>query len=106
MILGTISFCYQINWRKVQVTDFEKKDALVVNSQSILQDTQNNTYVYKIGKSTEEGFNVEKIFVKVVSRYKGESCIEPLNGKTISAEDQIVINGAKGITEADLVTIQ
>jgi RND family efflux transporter MFP subunit len=91
---------------KVRVTDFKKKDALVINSQSILQDTQNNTYIYKLGNSSEKGHELIKVFVKVISKYKGEACVEPLAGTTLSADDKIVVDGAKGVTEADIVNIQ
>ncbi|MCB9222672.1 MAG: efflux RND transporter periplasmic adaptor subunit [Crocinitomicaceae bacterium] len=91
---------------KVQVTDFEQDSATVVNSQSILQDTQNNNYIYKLKKTKGDMFNVEKVFVEVLSQYNGEACVIPINGGNIKEGDQIVVNGAKGITEADQVIIQ
>ena len=35
-----------------------------------------------------------------------EACVEPLDGGTLSVDDKIVVDGAKGVTEADVVTIQ
>ena len=90
---------------KVRVTDFRKKDAIVINSQAIIQDTQNNNYIYKIAGKSKDGYAVKKVFVKVLSKYEGMACVEPIQGE-LTTEDQIVVDGAKGITEADLVTIQ
>ncbi|MEZ4923954.1 MAG: efflux RND transporter periplasmic adaptor subunit [Crocinitomicaceae bacterium] len=91
---------------KVQVTDFEKDSALVINAESILQDTKNNNYIYKLSKTEGDVYNVEKVVVNVLSQYKGEACIETINGGAINDGDQIVVKGAKGITDADQVIIQ
>lgn len=90
---------------KVNVTDFVKKDAIVVSSSAILQDTQNNSYLYKLKKDGDL-FNVEKVYVEVEKNYKGESCIKPIKDGALSENDLIVVDGAKGITEADQVTLQ
>lgn len=88
---------------KVNVTDFTRKEAFVVNAEAILQDTDNNNYIYRLTKSKEEGvFEVEKIFVNVVKKFKGMACIEG----NVAEGDLIVMEGAKGITEADQVKIQ
>lgn len=91
---------------KVNVVDFSKKDALVVNSESILQDTKNNNYVYKLISGKDEFFTLEKVFVKVEKNYDGESCIVPLTQGKLGAGDKVVLAGAKGITESDKVKIQ
>jgi membrane fusion protein (multidrug efflux system) len=91
---------------KVNVVDFAKKDALVVNSESVLQDTKNNNYVYKLTGGKTELFSVEKVFVKVEKSYNGESCIVPITAGQLVAGDKLVLAGAKGITESDKVKIQ
>jgi len=91
---------------KVNVVDFTRKDALVVNSESVLQDTKNNNYVYKLKKGEGDFYSLEKVFVKVEKTYRGESCIIPLTAGSLTAGDQIVLAGAKGVTEADKVKIQ
>jgi len=88
---------------KLKVTDFSRKDATVIPSEAILQDTQNNTYVYKLKKKGQES-GVEKVYVEVLSRYKGTACIA--ENKRLTNTDRVVVSGAKGITEADVVTIQ
>ena len=90
---------------KVNLTDYAKKDAIVINAESILQDTQNNSYVDKINK-TKAGTGVEKVFINVIKKYKGEACVEPIGSGSLTANDKVVVKGAKGITESDIVTIQ
>ena len=91
---------------KVRVTDFKRDSALVINRQALLQDVQNNTYIYKLAGKEGDVFAVEKVFVKVLSEYKDEACIEPLQKGSLDAKDRIVVAGAKGITESDLVKLQ
>jgi membrane fusion protein (multidrug efflux system) len=91
---------------KVNVVDYSKKDALVVNSESVLQDTKNNNYVYKLTGDKTDLFSVEKVFVKVEKSYRGESCIVPVTPGQLIAGDKVVLAGAKGITESDKVKIQ
>lgn len=91
---------------KTKVTDFRKDSAMVVNSESILQDVRNNNYLYKLKKTKGDVYNVQKVFVNVLSQYNGETCIEPVTPGELKQNDKIVVNGAKGITEADQVTIQ
>jgi membrane fusion protein, multidrug efflux system len=91
---------------KVNVVDFTKKGALVVNSESVLQDTKNNNYVYKLKKGEGELYVLEKVFIKVEKTYRGESCIVPLVAGSLNHGDQVVLSGAKGVTEADKVKIQ
>ncbi|UKN01951.1 efflux RND transporter periplasmic adaptor subunit [Paracrocinitomix mangrovi] len=90
---------------KVQVTDYEKDSATVINSESILQDTKNNSYIYKLVKAEGDVYDVQKVVINVLSQYQGEACIETVEG-VINEGDKIVVKGAKGITEADQVIIQ
>lgn len=89
---------------KVNVTDFTRKNALVIDSESILQDTDNKNYIYRLTRSKEdkEAFEVEKVFVTVVKKYKGMACVEG----SLNADDLIVVRGAKGITASDQVKLQ
>jgi membrane fusion protein (multidrug efflux system) len=88
---------------KVNVTDFSRKDAIVVDAEAILQDTRNNNYLYKITKiEGTESYAVEKVMVNVVKKYQSRVCVEG----DLSKDDLIVLKGAKGITESDNVTLQ
>ncbi|MFT5824416.1 MAG: membrane fusion protein (multidrug efflux system) [Crocinitomix sp.] len=88
---------------ELNVTDFMRKDAIVIDSEAILQDTDNNMYVYRLTPSGDgEKKDVEKIYIDVIKRFKGEACIEG----AINDGDLLVVKGAKGITETDMVIIQ
>jgi RND family efflux transporter MFP subunit len=91
---------------KVNVTDFTRKDAIVINSESILQDTKNNNYVFALKKTKKGKHKVSKVYVNVIKRYKGEACVEPIVNGELTEKSRLVVDGAKGITESDLVNIQ
>lgn len=91
---------------KVNVTDFQQKDALVVNNEAILQDTENNNYIYVLTDKKEDDYGVRKVYVDVMKQYKGESSINPIKQGDLSEDDQVVVRGAKGITESDRVKLQ
>ncbi len=88
---------------ELNVTDFMRKDAIVVDSEALLQDTDNNMYVYRLSPSGDgKKQKVEKVFIKVVKMFEGQACIEG----EVKDGDLLVVKGAKGITETDLVIIQ
>ena len=88
---------------ELNVTDFAQKNAMVINAESILQDTENRNFVYRLTKRANgEGYYVEKIFITVIKKFEGVACVEG----QIKDGDLIVVKGAKGITESDKVTIQ
>ena len=90
---------------KVSVIDYAKKDALVINSESIIQDTHNNNYVYKMLKGDGDTYTLKKVYIRIDKVYMGEASITPLEGGKINAGDQLVLAGAKGVTESDVVKI-
>jgi len=88
---------------EVNVTDFERDSAIVINSESILQDTDNKNFVYRITKSaTGLTYQVEKIYITVIKQFEGYACVEG----PIKNEDLLVVKGAKGITASDQVILQ
>lgn len=91
---------------KVNVVDFTRKNAIVVKTESVLQDTKNNNYVFKLSKGEGELYSLEKVFVTVEKSYRGESCVVPVVAGSLNQGDQIVLSGAKGITESDKVKLQ
>ncbi len=91
---------------KVNVVDFTRKNALVVQTESILQDTKNNNYVFKLSKGEGDLYSLEKVFVTIEKSYRGESCVVPVVAGSLNQGDQIVLSGAKGITESDKVKLQ
>ncbi len=91
---------------KINITDLYLDSALVVMTDAILQDTKDQNYVYKMIPQNDGTFKVKKVFVNVIKSYKGASAIEPLNSEELSIDTPIVLNGAKGLTESDIVKIQ
>lgn len=93
---------------KIKLIDVDLDSALVVNSQSILQDTDNNNYVYRmtsINKKTNE-YKIEKIYINIVKSYKGESAITTTKPNQLTNESRLVLNGGKGVTDGDIVKVQ
>lgn len=90
---------------KVSVIDYAKKNAIVINSESIIQDTQNNNYVYKMSKGEGDTYTLTKVYIRIDKSYMGEASITPIKGGKINAGDQLVLAGAKGVTESDIVKI-
>jgi len=91
---------------KINITDLNLKDVLVINSQAILQDTKNNNFVYKMMANNDGTYHLKKVFVKVIKSYKGQSAIQPVDETELSNDDRIVLDGGKGLTEQDIVKIQ
>jgi RND family efflux transporter MFP subunit len=88
---------------ELNVTDFTQKAAKVINAESVLQDTKNNNYVYRLKPAKESGlYEVEKVFVKVIMKFENTMCIEG----ELNDGDILVVKGAKGITISDKVKIQ
>ncbi len=98
------SFLLPNQLANVSVTDFSRDSVLIVPSGAILQDTKNNSYLYKLTDKKKGTFAVKRISVRTLKQYKGESCIEIIDG-TLNAGDRIVVEGAKGITTADRVKL-
>jgi len=93
---------------KIKLTDADLRDAIVINSQSILQDTDNNNYVYKMTATNKDNgqYKIEKIFINIVKSYKGETAITTEKQNQLTSESKLVLNGGKGVTDGDIVKIQ
>ena len=91
---------------KIKITDTDLKEALVINSNAILQDTDNNYYVYKLTASKEGKYSVEKVFINLIKSYQGKSAISAIKDGDLIDQSKIVLDGGKGITENDIVKVQ
>ncbi len=91
---------------KVNITDLNLDSALVVNSQSILQDTDNNNFVYKMISNGNNTYQLKKVYVNIIKSYKGMSAIAPINKNDLPKGSKVVLDGGKGLTEQDIVKIQ
>lgn len=87
---------------EVHITDFEVKNGLVVSSNSVLKDQNSEDFVY-VAKKTGDGlYKVKKTNITVIESYNGESLVAP--SKEIKEGLLIVAEGARGITDGDIVT--
>ncbi|MFD1550929.1 hypothetical protein DNU06_05000 [Putridiphycobacter roseus] len=91
---------------KLNITDFKLDSALVVSKNAILQDTENNNYVYVLTASDGDFYSVKKVYIHILSSYKGQAAIEAKEKNSIEENSRIVLAGGKGITEKDKVKLQ
>lgn len=91
---------------KINITDLYLDSVLVVNSQSILQDTDNNNFVYKMMSNGNNTYQLKKVYVNIIKSYKGKSAITSNNNGDLPKGSRIVLDGGKGLTEQDIVKIQ
>ena len=85
---------------KVEITDIAAEKAMVIPSKSIIRGQDNKEYVFVATPKGKE-FNLMKVNVNVVDRFEGEAMIE--NNSQIKKGSLIVVEGARGITEKDIV---
>lgn len=91
----------------VRVTDVNKPNAKIVPITAVLQDNKDHMFVFKLTPegANEEGeklYKAEKVIVQIKGAYKGRTWIE---SDQLNAQDQIVTDGAKGITSGEIVKI-
>jgi membrane fusion protein, multidrug efflux system len=92
---------------ELSITDMDIKDGLVVTSASILKDQNSNDFLYRLTPAKGKGasnWKVEKVFVTVIESFDGQSLIR--SGQKIKEGDKIVLEGAKGITDKDIVRVK
>jgi membrane fusion protein, multidrug efflux system len=92
---------------ELSITDMDIKDGLVVTSASILKDQNSNDFLYRLTPAKGKGasnWQVEKVFVTVIESFDGQSLIR--SGQKIKEGDKIVLEGAKGITDKDIVRVK
>lgn len=94
---------------ELTITDRSVKDGLVVPSEAIMKDQNNNDYLFKListNEKTDDGkplLKAKKINVEVIDSYDGEALIKE---GTIKVGDKIAVEGAKGIAENVIVRIK
>lgn len=89
---------------ELSLTDMKIPNALVISSKSIIKDQNNEDFVYVAEKKNKDQFNVRKVMVQVIEKYKGEAYIKVLSGR-LGKGSFVITDGAKGITVKDIVRI-
>jgi len=87
---------------EVSITDYEVVNGIVVPTLSVSKDQNNNDFVY-ILKETKKGLMATKVIVNIIKQYNGETLVE---GVSIKEGQQIIVEGARGILENDIVRIK
>ncbi len=91
---------------EVSITDMYVDSGMVVPSKSILKDQNNNDYLFLAtpsGKSKEghPTYKVKLINVEIIERFEGEALIKTTT--ELEAGNQVVVDGARGIADQDIV---
>ncbi len=91
----------------MKIVDFQKANALTIDRRVIIQDRENNYFIYLIDENAPEGeSNITKVDVEILSTYKEISVIKVLDPNIdINNNSKIVDKGAKGITPDDRVVL-
>lgn len=81
---------------ELRISDLEVEDGLVIPSQSILKDQDNNDFVYLAAKNDEGKYVVSELNITVIKKFNGNALIEA--SSKIKKGQLIVVEGAKGIS--------
>lgn len=84
---------------EVAITDLSVNGGLVVSSNSLLKDQNDVDFVY-VAKKKDGKYIVSQVNVEVIEKFNGKAL---LKSGSIEPETMIVTEGAKGITDGDIV---
>jgi membrane fusion protein, multidrug efflux system len=89
---------------QLEITDFDRENAMVVPSACILKDYHNKDYVFSTVKKEGNSYHVKKIYLEEIEKYKGESMV--VLESFLPVGSRIIVEGMKGISESDVVRIK
>jgi RND family efflux transporter MFP subunit len=87
---------------ELEITDITAPNATVVPSKAVLKAQDNSDYVFVAKKDAKGNYTLSKVAVKVIEKFNGEAMIQLVNG-TLKDGEKVVVDGARGITEQDIV---
>lgn len=87
---------------ELEITDITAPNATVVPSKAVLKAQDNSDYVFVAKKDAKGNYTLSKIALKVIEKFNGEAMIELVSG-SLKAGEKVVVDGARGITEQDIV---
>ena len=85
---------------EVSIADMNIEEGLVISSKSVLKDQESNDFVFVASKTKSNKLQVKKVIVNVIERFEGATLIEQ---GALNIGENIVVAGARGITNNDLV---
>lgn len=86
---------------ELHITNLTIPDATIVPSTSILKSQQNEDYIFVV-EDVKGQLQVRKQLVRVISRHRGQTAVEVING-TLSEGIKVVTEGGRGVTNNDAV---
>ena len=86
---------------ELNIQDYANDNAIVVPTRAILQDLDNNNFVY-ILENNGDLQSVKRVYVKTGYSYQGKT--EVVEG--LSGTEEVVLNGARNITDGSVVTVE
>jgi membrane fusion protein (multidrug efflux system) len=87
---------------ELEIEDINEPNSMVIPSKSIMKSQLNEDFVYVATSKGNNQFSLRKVIVEVVEKYNGEAMIRLLND-SIKVGELIVVEGARGISEKDIV---
>jgi membrane fusion protein (multidrug efflux system) len=93
---------------EIRITDMEVESGKVIPTKSILKDQENRDFIfvaepYTGEKNNEKLFVAKKKVIRVIESYNGASLIE---SNELKAGSKVIVEGAKGIGNKDIVRIK
>lgn len=90
---------------EVSITDLKVEKGIVISSKAILKDENNKDFVFvaEPSKDKKGSYSLKKVNIEVVEKYDGQALIK---GSSLKPGQQIVVEGAKGISEENTVRIK
>jgi multidrug efflux pump subunit AcrA (membrane-fusion protein) len=93
---------------EIRITDMEVESGKVIPTKSILKDQENRDFIfvaepYSGEKNNEKLFVAKKKVIRVIESYNGASLIE---SNELKAGSKVIVEGAKGIGNKDIVRIK
>jgi membrane fusion protein, multidrug efflux system len=86
---------------RVNITDLRVENGLIIPSKSIMKAQDNSEYVFIASEKRKGQYSVKKVKVSVIERYNGKALINTT--AQIKDGTQIIVEGARGITDKDIV---
>jgi membrane fusion protein, multidrug efflux system len=87
---------------ELEIEDINEPNSMVIPSKSIMKSQLNEDFIYVATSKGNDKFSLRKVNIEVVEKFNGEAKIELMND-ALKVGELIVVEGARGITEKDIV---
>lgn len=86
---------------EVSISDMEIDNGLVIPSEAVLKDQNNQDFVFIAQKKGDGTYLVKKAVINVIDKYEGDCLIE--ENELVKEGVNIVVEGARGVVEGETV---